>query len=193
MARPKEFDCETALDRALELFWARGYEATSVQDLVEATGVQRQSLYDTFGGKHELYLAALRRYARQCSHLIDLLAQPGRSPLELVRDIIAASVDAAGACRVCMALNAAVERGTRDSDVAGVVRENLLEFEHALVALIERARRAEEIAASVDPVSAARSLVLFIMGIRAVSKVQEDRAWFESAVEPALSRFLPPR
>src|ERR1051326_3516607 len=62
MARHKEFDREEALQKAMEVFWERGYEATSIQDLVEQMGINRQSLYDTFGDKHALYLAALDHY-----------------------------------------------------------------------------------------------------------------------------------
>ena len=62
MARRKEFDRDEALHKAMEVFWSRGYEATSVGDLVEHMGINRQSLYDTFGDKHSLYLAALDRY-----------------------------------------------------------------------------------------------------------------------------------
>ncbi len=63
MPRVKEFDPDQALDRAMELFWRKGYEATSVQDLVEHMGINRFSLYDTFGSKHELFMAALDRYS----------------------------------------------------------------------------------------------------------------------------------
>ena len=62
MVRTKQFDQHVALDEAMELFWERGYHATSIQDLVDRLGVNRQSLYDTFGGKDRLYLAALERY-----------------------------------------------------------------------------------------------------------------------------------
>ena len=61
MARPKEFDVDDALQQALELFWRKGYEATSVQDLVAAMGIQKASLYGTFGDKHSLYMKALQR------------------------------------------------------------------------------------------------------------------------------------
>jgi TetR/AcrR family transcriptional repressor of nem operon len=62
MARPKEFDRDVVLDKAMALFWRQGYEATSIQDLVTHTGINRQSLYDTFGSKHQLYLAVMDRY-----------------------------------------------------------------------------------------------------------------------------------
>lgn len=62
MARPKTFDHDQVLDRAVELFWRKGYEATSIQDLVEAMGIQRGSLYAAFGSKQDLFLAVLDRY-----------------------------------------------------------------------------------------------------------------------------------
>src|SRR5512138_2229745 len=77
MARPREFDVDQALDRATQLFWARGYEATSVQDLVDALGVNRASLYATFGDKAQLFTAVLRRYGEQVNGaLLEALAPP---------------------------------------------------------------------------------------------------------------------
>src|SRR5215208_4537603 len=78
MARHKEFDREEALQRAMEVFWSRGYEAASVGDLVKHMGINRQSLYDTFGDKHTLYLAALDRYREvEGRKLFELLERPG--------------------------------------------------------------------------------------------------------------------
>src|SRR5437763_2022728 len=78
MARHKEFDRDEALPKAMEVCWARGCESASIQDLVEHTGVNRQSRYDSFGDKHELYLQALGRYHEvQTRKLFDLLEKPG--------------------------------------------------------------------------------------------------------------------
>jgi AcrR family transcriptional regulator len=77
MARPREFDVDEALDRATEVFWTRGYEATSVQDLVDALGVNRASLYATFGDKAQLFSAVIDRYRENVSAVIvDALAPP---------------------------------------------------------------------------------------------------------------------
>src|SRR2546421_1155785 len=78
MARPKEFDRDEALQKAMEVFWSRGYEAASIQELVKQMGINRQSLYDTFGDKHALYLAALDRYREvEGGKMFELLAGQG--------------------------------------------------------------------------------------------------------------------
>ncbi|MDQ0889655.1 AcrR family transcriptional regulator [Paenibacillus sp. V4I9] len=82
MPRPKEFDQEIALDKAMELFWQQGYERTSIQDLVEKTGVHRGSLYDTFGDKNQFFLTCLDRFRQVSNHrLFSILDEPG-SPRE---------------------------------------------------------------------------------------------------------------
>jgi AcrR family transcriptional regulator len=85
MARPREFDVDEALERATEVFWARGYEATSVQDLVDALGVNRASLYGTFGDKAQLFSAVLDRYGRQVNDLVERALAPPASGAEAVR------------------------------------------------------------------------------------------------------------
>ncbi|MFE0778507.1 TetR/AcrR family transcriptional regulator, partial [Streptomyces sp. NPDC058861] len=88
MARTKEFDPDAALRAALELFWARGYEATTMADLVEHLGVGRASLYATFGNKHELYLKALDRYTEANDpRLVEELSAPGPA-LPAVRALV---------------------------------------------------------------------------------------------------------
>src|SRR3982751_5501533 len=78
MARHKEFDRDEALQKAMEVFWARGYEATSVGDLVEQMGINRQSIYDTFGDKHSLYLQSLDRYREvEGRKMLEAVEHPG--------------------------------------------------------------------------------------------------------------------
>ena len=118
MARTKEFDPDAALQRALELFWERGYEATSMADLVEHLGVARASIYATFGGKHELYLKALERYVRVGDPASSTaLSQPGPA-LPAVRALVERvrrrSRRATSDRRGCMVVNTAVELAPHD-------------------------------------------------------------------------------
>src|ERR1700716_2408121 len=93
MARQKEFDREEALYKAMEVFWSRGYEAASIQDLVRHMGINRQSLYDTFGDKHALYLQALDLYRQvETSKLFELLERRG-SVRRALRQLFAGVVE----------------------------------------------------------------------------------------------------
>jgi len=85
MPRPREFDVDQALDRATEVFWTQGYEATSVQDLVDALGVNRASLYGTFGDKAQLFEAVLDRYGRHVNGLVERALAPPASGAEAIR------------------------------------------------------------------------------------------------------------
>src|SRR4051794_14990896 len=127
MARTKEFDPDVVLDAAMELFWSRGYEATSTADLVEHLGIARASLYATFGSKHELYLAAFDRYLRaRDPALLDMLSQPGPA-LPAVRAVVRMYVRETlddERRRGCFVVNAAVERMTADPLVASRVRSS---------------------------------------------------------------------
>ena len=124
MARTKEFDQEQALDAAMHLFWERGYEATSIQELVEATGVQRQSLYDTFGSKHEMFLQSLMRYQALEGHqLSEIMKKHPKGGLPLIRAIFESRASQT-VCdpRGCLATNCAVELGSSDEAVAERIR-----------------------------------------------------------------------
>src|SRR5579862_8624212 len=90
MARPKQLDREKALDAAKRVFWKRGYAATSADDLIKEMGIARQSLYDVFGSKRELYLEALRSYnTGNVGALIQILREE-KSPREALRLILLA-------------------------------------------------------------------------------------------------------
>ena len=93
MARPKAFDEEVVLDRAVEVFWAKGYEATSIQDLVDAMGIQRGSLYATFGGKHQLFLTALDRYGEVVVKKLLAILESKPSALESIEQFFAQLVE----------------------------------------------------------------------------------------------------
>ncbi len=125
VGRPKQFERSEALTSALEVFWTKGYEATSVQDLVDAMGVNRGSLYDTFGDKHALFVEAVEHYLNDStSKLIEILSA-GRSPLAGIQDFfnrVVNNLTSDNGCRGCLITNAAVELAPHDEEVADVVR-----------------------------------------------------------------------
>jgi len=190
VARTKEFDPDAALRAALELFWERGYEATSMADLVERLGIGRASLYATFGGKHELYLKALNLYLRtQDPDPVELLSRPG-PVLPAVRALLEKYVeetiqDPLG--RGCMVVNAAVERLPHDAKVARLVERGWTSLEVALTSALTRARAQGEIAAERDPQALARFLLVVLQGIRVVGKGRPDPERLRDAVEQAMA------
>lgn len=187
MARTKEFDPDAALQDALELFWERGYAATSMEDLVERLGVARASLYATFGTKHELYFKALDRY-RESHGPVERLSQPGPAlpaVRELVRDFAA---EAAGdrRRRGCFVLNTAIELVPADETAARRVAAAWGEMETALESALRRARAQGELSADADPRSLARFLLVLLQGLKAVGKGAPDAERLREAAEQAL-------
>ncbi|MCD9140846.1 TetR/AcrR family transcriptional regulator [Streptomyces albireticuli] len=189
MARTKEFDPDAALQSALELFWERGYEATSMADLVGHLGVARASLYATFGNKHELYLKALERYGEQ-STVLEELSQPGPA-LPAVRALIRRFADES-ACdelrRGCFITNTAVELAPHDPAAGRRVERSWDGLETALTSALMRARAQGELPAGRDPAGLARMLLVLMQGMRVVGKAAPaGSARLRDAADQALS------
>jgi TetR/AcrR family transcriptional repressor of nem operon len=137
MARTKEFDRDTVLDRAVQLFWRRGYDATSVQDLVDELGLNRSSLYSTWPDKATLFAAVIERYGEQVSaHINAALAPPsaGRAAVESYLAAVIASVTERG----CLLLNTTI--GCTSAPAALLERANdaVLSAEHSVLAALRR-------------------------------------------------------
>ncbi len=191
MARTKEFDPDAALDAALGLFWARGYEATTLSDLVEHLGIGRASLYATFGNKHDLYLRAMDRYLEtRDPGMVEELSAPGPA-LPAVRGLVRRFAAQASAdeerLNGCFVTNAAAELGPHDTTVARRVELSWELIETLLYAALTRARAGGELPADRDPRALARMLLVLMQGIRVVGKVSSDPARVRDATEQALS------
>ncbi|MFE7563486.1 TetR/AcrR family transcriptional regulator [Kitasatospora sp. NPDC057500] len=193
MARTKEFDPDAALQSALELFWRRGYEATSMADLVDHLGIARASVYATFGSKRELYLRALERYGQQQQPaLLTELSQPG-PVLPAVRALVrrfAGESAAAGECggrRGCFVTNTAVELAPHDPDAARRVEASLQHLETVLTAALVRAQAQGELSGGRDPQALARMLLVLFQGMRVIGKAGDGSARLRDAAEQALA------
>lgn len=189
VARTKEFDPDVALQRALELFWRKGYEATSIADLVEHLGIGRASLYATFGDKRELYLKAYDRYLENGIDFVDLLSQPG-PVLPAVRALVERYAEEAAhdvLRRGCLVVNTAVELVPRDRVLARRVEANWDFLEATLTSALARARAQGELAEDKEPRALARFLLTFMQGIRVIGKSSNDPARLRDAADQALS------
>jgi len=182
MARPREFNVDTALERAMDVFWSKGYEATSLDDLCAVTGLSRSSFYATFGSKRSLLLRSVDRYVEQRNpKLTAILAQP--LPIRdafaaLAQQFIDQIVSGPGR-RGCFLGNCAAELPRSDRAALAHVRQGLESTEATFRDALTRAQSRGDLAADADVSVLARFLMSGFQGLRLVGKVNPDRATLE--------------
>ncbi|MEU4799110.1 TetR/AcrR family transcriptional regulator [Streptomyces sp. NPDC023327] len=193
MARPRTFDEERALDAAMRAFWVNGYEATSTQDLCEATGLGRSSIYNTFTSKHDLFRRALARYMqRMNAGQIEILEDGERSATERVRALLARIIDGEfehredGRSIGCLTVNTTVELAARDPESAAMLERDLAIRLTALRAAIRSGQRDGDITRKRDADTLARYVNAVIGGMRISAQGGADRAALEAIAETAL-------
>lgn len=189
MPRPREFDPDDVLDKAMRLFWEKGYLGTSVQDLVDRTGINRASLYAVFGDKHSLFLKALARYRRSVvPGRAGILERDDASLPEIREYFEAVAGDLAGSRerKGCLMVNSAMELAAHDRDVSRQVGAHLGQLEKAFAKALARAVERGEIAAAADVGRLASFLVTASQGLMVVGKANPDRRRLRDTVEATL-------
>jgi TetR/AcrR family transcriptional regulator, transcriptional repressor for nem operon len=189
MAAVKQFDCGEVLDRAMWLFWERGYEATSIQNLVDAMGINRASLYATFGGKKELFVAVLFRYEQVIVEpLFAALADPNpRRAIETMFDAIVRRVSDPGYPRGCLYTNASLECPAGADVISHTVAEFFIRQEAEIYRTIRRAQACGVIDRRRDARALARFFQGVAHGLNVVNKAIPDPAILKDAVKVAMS------
>src|ERR1700692_1877882 len=168
--RPRSFDPEAAVERAMGVFWSRGYHATALPDLLRATRLSRGSLYAAFGDKHSLFLRALDRYIADALARMEVELAPRREPVDGLRAYLAGYVDrtsGANGRRGCLLVATAMELAGQDVEVGRRVASFFKAMEAKVAAALSVAKMAGQLADGVEPASAARILVCFVAGLRA--------------------------
>ena len=190
MARPKEFDRDTALDRAMELFWCQGYEATSLQDLLQHMGIGRQSLYDTFGNKRQLFLSALDRYGTvHIDKMLHRLQGPDAS-VEAIREYFADFVRFYSSPRVrrgCLVANSTLELVPHDEEVTKRVKVRVAKMETAFVSAIKNAMDRRELQTDKDAKGLAHYFTSAVMGLGVLAKGGASRNTLRELAEATLT------
>jgi TetR/AcrR family transcriptional repressor of nem operon len=188
MARQKEFDREQALHKAMEVFWTRGYGASSIQDLVRHMSINRQSLYDTFGDKHALYLQALDRYGEvESRKIIELLERPGSVKRNL-RQLFEITIEKAlSDRRGCFMGNAMSELAGRCKDTAARTCGNMGAAHEAFYRALLRGKREGELKRIRDARAVARFLYSSLQGLVLTGKATQDRKTLKDIVTVTLS------
>ncbi|MDA5285823.1 TetR/AcrR family transcriptional regulator [Streptomyces sp. NPDC054904] len=190
MGRPKQFDPDVAVERAMDVFWRKGYAATTPQDLVDEIGIGKGSLYNTFGSKQALFERALTRYRdAQAAWLTELLDHPGsakdrlRGALEALVELDLGDPDRRG----CMAVNTAAESAPSDPWTTDTVRRMFARTEGAFRATVEEGQRAGEIDPGRDAAAVASWLLATVIGMRVLAKTAEDASQLKRVVDAAVA------
>lgn len=190
MAGTRQFDTTTAIENAMNVFWERGYEATSMQDLTNAVGLGRGSIYQAFGSKDGLYRAALAHYVDlMSSAVVDAMGGGGDVRSALRRAMLGRLEVAVGdpLGRGCMLVNATCELLPRDPRTSKTVRDVMAANKQAIELALDFAIERGEIAPSFDPASLADFFVAALSGLLVATKAGVDRDSITRSVEIALS------
>lgn len=187
MARPRQFDEAAVLDAAIERFWLRGYEATSVRDLADEMNIAGASLYNTFGDKRGLYERALNRYLNQTFRERIRRIEPARAPREAItvflQEIIERSLKDKQR-RGCMLVNSAIESAPFDPDFLDIVATFLDEVEAFFLRCVSRGQKDGTITRAYSAADLSKSLLGILLGIRVLARVRPERALLEGLARP---------
>ena len=189
MARPRKFERSEALDKAMLVFWQKGFEATFLDDLTEAMGINRPSLYNAFGDKHTLFMETLTRYRELYSG--KMLRALGHAPTVKTgfKRIFAELIDESTerCCRGCMIVNSTIEGCAISESVAEFVKETDNASKAAFTTALAQGQRKGEIAPDKTPEALATYLYATIQGLQVRAKAGDDRKSLESIADLALS------
>lgn len=184
MARPREFDADTALDSAIGVFREHGFEGASAERLVSAMGIGRQSLYGAFGDKWRLYGSAVRRYGMgECSAHLGAL-RSGVRAIDGIDAMLRRVVETAG--QPCLGVGSICEFGVSRPDLTEVHVSLARMLREAIAACVRNGQREGDLAADLDPEAAAEFLIANIAGIRVAGRGGADRAALTGLADMAL-------
>jgi len=191
MARSKDFDENEVLAKAVSLFWRKGYNGTSMQDLVDTLGISRSSLYDTYVDKHTLYLKALEHYQNIAgTNMCKIVNSDTTSAKDKVRqllELVATDLQKDKDHKGCFMVNAEVEVASQDAQVKALVCKNDKQIEEAFIKAIQKGKDTGEITSQQDARALTRFILNTVKGIRVSAKSTTDKSFFNDIIKTTLS------
>jgi TetR/AcrR family transcriptional repressor of nem operon len=178
MGRPSEFDHDRVLDAAMQLFWQKGYEATSLADLLNTMGLSKSSLYQTFGSKHELFDSCLSLYKDKLVADMQAALDNAGSARQFIEQLfydVATETKSSATRRGCLVMNTASEFAQRDPVVSRRIAASTRAFSKVFSSAVRQAQDEGEIPASHDPDVLASYLVSSMTGLRTMVKAGASR------------------
>ncbi len=191
MPRPKEFDPDIALEKAMKLFWEKGYKASSMTDLVEHTGVHRGSLYETFGNKHDIFLAALKKYG-ECKEEELKFLEDAESPLAALRMFFVGAKERIKSGEMacgCMAVNSATEIFGDDKSAHLIINFIMEKAEGVLYKALLKAREKGELNPKKDPRKLSHYIATLMTGLMVLVKTNPHHERIDNVIDHILDEL----
>lgn len=191
MPAPKQHDTDTFIDSAMRVFWSRGYEGTSINDLVQATGMNRGSIYASFEGKRDVFLAALASYDDRYRARFLAGLTKGRSPKEAILAAFRAAADQVPSAELpagCLVVNSAVEMAPHDPEISAAVETSLGALRAFFRDRLDAAKAAGEVGA-LDSDATTTTLYALFLGLRVMARANAPSDQKDQIVAQA-SRLL---
>jgi TetR/AcrR family transcriptional repressor of nem operon len=189
MGRLKAFDETRALDAAVDCFWSRGYEATSIRDLADAMRIGGTSLYNAYGDKRALFARSLQRYADRSMRERIARLEASHRPKEAIRAFLAEIIDRSVKDpdrKGCLLVNSALDVAPHDAEIGKVVGGYLDELRAFFRRNIEAARAAGQVSRTIDAEDVSAHLLGVLAGIRVLARTGAKRKLLEAVARPAL-------
>lgn len=186
MPRPEVFNREEVIQKVQAVFWDKGYNGTSMQDLVDATGLNRSSIYNSFGSKHELFMLSLKDYQNGNLAFINAKQQAGASPLALLRGLFQSAVKGASSTednKGCMIVNCATELANQEPEVQNYVSLSNERMQQKFAELLSAAQDAGEISKENDTELLAHFLLMNLQGLRVNGLTNNDPKLLKALVD----------
>ena len=192
MARQEEFDREDIITKAIEVFWAKGYNGTSIQDLVDATGLNRSSIYNSFGSKQNLYRVSLEQYEDESNKVFQKALLKSASPLEAIRRILSSAVFSSmedQQSRGCFILNCKMELGGSDQELRHWLERNQEKSITLFKDLVTEGQNEGEINTLSSPEAIAYSLFNTFQGLRMTGILTRDPKILNEIIENTIKNI----
>jgi TetR/AcrR family transcriptional repressor of nem operon len=165
--RPRKAEPEVALTAAMNAFWTKGYEATSMSDLTEATGLHKASLYQTFGDKHQLFVSALKLYFTKTAKAQKDSRNGEENPIKAIKASVDSTIDQCAQGKGCLAVNSLIEVAPFDSEIDRILKQFRQRLDKHLASLVDEAKKKKLVAKSIDTKEAVRLISVFLHGLSA--------------------------
>ena len=191
--RPRKADPEVALAAAMNAFWEKGYEATSMSDLTKATGLHKASLYKTFGDKHQLFVSALKLYFRKSSKAQKESRNGEENPINAIRNSVDTTIDQCAEGKGCLAVNSLIEVAPFDAEIDRILKQFRQHLDKHLAGLVDEAKSAKLVSGSVDTKEAVRMISIFLHGLSANMAAGMSASKARALLHGQLDLVLTPR